>query len=139
MDQIGNESLDGEAIEFAVDRYSDFLDLQIEVLKDSGDLDPTEAQILETESFPAVDENIYGSDEAIAYDKALSKIAYGNISEAEKVELAEKHAITAYDVDQYKEDVEDVTIALEIDEFEFRSLAEEQYLVDRKEFGYENF
>jgi hypothetical protein len=139
MDQIGNESLDGEAIEFAVDRYSDFLDLQIEVLKDSGDLDPTEAQILETESFLGFGQNTYGSDEDIAYDKALSKIAYGNISETEKVELAEKHAITQFDVDQYKEDVEDVTITLEIDEFEFRRLAEEQYLVDREELGYENF
>ena len=139
MDQIGTESFDDEANESALDAFSEFLDIQIETLRDSGDLDITEVQFLETESFLLPNEENYGSEQAIAYDEALSILAFGNVSQGEIHRLAAEHGITSLDVEQYVEDVEEITVIPVIDEFEFRRLEQEQYLQDRNQFRYENF
>lgn len=75
-----------EAMESAVYQYSSFLDIQLEVLEDSGDLDYSEKQFLERSELAFIgDEDL---ESAIAHDEAIAKIVYGRISESEKLKLA---------------------------------------------------
>jgi hypothetical protein len=135
MHHIGSDSYDDEANESALDAYSEFLDLQTQALNDSGDLDYLDRQLIQSEPFAYYADD--GLESAIAYDEAIAKIVYGHISEKEKLEIASQFGITSNDVFEYEfgsmDDVE------ELDELEYRRLEEEKYLLDRKEFGYENF
>ena len=140
MVHIGNESYDDEAIESAMDAYSEFLDIQIETLRDSGDLDFTEAQFFETESFSYHSDDGYES--AIAYDEAIAKIVYGRISETEKSEIASQFGITSNDVYEYQfgtELEESFETEEELDEIELWELENESYLLERVLHGYEHY
>lgn len=150
---IGNESYSDEADESASDVYSEFLDLQVEALKDSGDLDYLDRQLIEkSSSYFHAD---YGYESALEYDEALANITYGRHSEEVKQEIATQYGITSNDVLDYEfstelegsydgdkdEDVfpyvrEEV---VELDELESWELQNESYLFARKWYGYENY
>lgn len=124
-----------EAMESALDQYSSFLDIQLEVLEDSGDLDYSEKQFLERSELTFIGDEDFES--AIAHDEAIAKIVYGRISESEKLKLASQFGITATEVFEYQfATTSDVD---EMDELEIRELENEQYLQDRETYGYENY
>ena len=124
-----------DARESALDQYSSFLDIQLEVLEDSGDLDYSEKQFLERNELTFIgDEDL---ESAIAHDEAIAKIAYGRISESEKLKLASQFGITATEVYEYQ--FATVSDFDELDELEIREIENEQYLLDRETYGYENY
>jgi hypothetical protein len=124
-----------DARESALDQYSSFLDIQLEVLEDSGDLDYSEKQFLERNELTFIgDEDL---ESAIAHDEAISKIVYGRISESEKLKLASQFGITATEVYEYQ--FATMSDFVEMDELEIRELENEQYLLDRETYGYENY
>jgi hypothetical protein len=124
-----------DARESALDQFSSFLDIQLEVLEDSGDLDYSEKQFLERNELTFIgDEDL---ESAIAHDEAISKIVYGRISESEKLKLASQFGITATEVYEYQ--FATMSDFVEMDELEIRELENEQYLLDRETYGYENY
>ena len=153
MAPIGNESYDDEANEFAVDAYSEFLDLQIEALEDSGDLDYLDKQLIQTSRSSSYLSDVYGLD--LAYDEALADIAYGRHSDEVKREIAAQYGITSSDVFDYQfaeelaesfydDDHDDADSnpyeeLEELDELGSWELQNELYLFAREWFGYENY
>jgi hypothetical protein len=147
MYPIGNES--------ASDAYSEFLELQVEALEDSGDLDYLDRQFFEKSSFYFHAD--YGYESALAYDEALANITYGRHSEEVKQEIAAQYGITSNDVLDYEfstelevsyvedeDEDEDVFPYVreeldELDELESWELQNESYLFARKWYGYENY
>ena len=139
---IGNESYDDEANESAFDAYSEFLDLQVEALDDSGDLDYFDKQFIQTSSTYL--DSYDGFESAIAYDEALADIVHGRHSEEVKREIAAQYGITSNDVFDYQfsfeiEESYDDDATEELDELELWDLENEMYLFDREVFGYEHY
>lgn len=141
--------------ESSSDAYSEFLDLQVEALEDSGDLDYLDRQFFaKSSSYFHVD---YGYESALAYDEALANITYGRHSEEVKQEIAAQYGITSNDVfdfefraelegsyDEDEDEDEDVfpyvrEELVELDELESWELQNESYLFARKWYGYENY
>ena len=144
MDLIGNESYSDEADESASDAYSEFQDLQVEALEDSGDLDYLDRHFIEKSS-SSLSTN-YGYESALAYDEALANITYGRHSEEVKREIAAQYGITSNDVFDYQFGAEyedssdtDTDTDEELDEIELWELENELYLLARELYGYEHY
>lgn len=133
MVQIGNDPYNDENNEADLEAFSEFLDLQMEVLTDSGDLDVIETQFFATKSNALLEEN--GFEQSSAYIEGLSKISVGDLEDSIKLRVDNELGVPSLDVYRH---IEIASATEEIDELEYRRFAEEQNLLDHDEFGPDN-